>query len=1829
MSAEDARRGLLWALPVGRAGRQLGLSRYSGARSRGRGAVVVVLAVLVLLALGAPAAFAATGSAYVTNFDDGTVSVIDTATNTVTATINVGSAPDGVAVNPAGTRVYVTDEGDGTVSVIDTATNTVTATTNVGSDPNGVAVNPAGTLAYVTNDGDKTVSVIDTTTNTVTATINVGSDPGGVAVNPAGTLAYVTNDGDKTVSVIDTATNTVTATINVGSVPDAVAVSPAGTRVYVTNQTSGTVSVIDAATNTVTATITVGAFPFDVAVNPAGTSVYVADAIGTVSVIDAATNSVTATVTVDSPSGVAVNPAGTSVYVTNENSGTVSVLDAATNTVTATITVGGSPVEIAVAPASVVSSPVADVSLTKSAAPTGSCSPAQGAQPCVIHGQDVTYTLTESNPLGPDVAASPTIVDTLPAGQGFVSSTGATCTAAGSPVMVTCPTSDLAVGATATVTIEASTSGIGAMTAPLLQTDSATETSTTADPDSSNDSASAAITVVPVADVSLTKSAAPLTPPGCSAAQAALAGGTQPCVVNGGDVVYTLIESNAGPDGAAAPTVSDTLPAGQGFVSSTGATCTAAGSPVVVTCPTADLSVGTPHTVTIEASTSGVGALTAPLLQTDHASVSSTSFDPNGGNDDATASIDVLPVPNAADVSLTKSAAPTGSCSPAEGAQPCVLHGQDVTYTLTESNSPGPDAATAPTIVDTLPVGEGFVSSTGSTCTAAGSPVVVTCPTSDLAVGKSHTVTIEASTSGIGALGAPLLQADHASVSSTTADPDGSNNDATADITVVPVADVSLTKSALPVSPPGCTAAQASQAGGTQPCVLHGADVVYTLTESNPLGPDGAASPTVVDMLPSGEGFVSSTGAACTAAGSPVVVSCPTSDLAVGATATVTIEASTSGIGALTAPLLQSDSASVSSTTVDPIGANNDATVSIDVLPVADVSLTKSALPVSPPGCTAAQASQAGGVQPCVLHGQDVTYALTESNPLGPDAAASPTIVDALPSGEGFVSSTGAACTAAGSPVVVSCPTSDLGVGATATVTIEASTSGIGALSAPLLQSDSASVSSTTVDPNGANNDATASIDVLPIADVSLTKSALPVSPPGCTAAQAAQAGGTQPCVLHGKDVVYTLIESNAGPDRATAPTIADTLPAGQGFVSSDDPSCAAAGTLPAAVVVTCPTPDLPSGSTVTVKVEASTSGIGALTAPLLQTDQATVSSATVDPSAANNAATASIDVLPAADVSLTKSAAALTPPGCTAAQASQAGGTQPCVLHGKDVVYTLIESNAGPDRATAPTIADTLPAGQAFVSSTGATCTAAGSPVVVTCPTANLLVGTPHTVTIETSTTGIGSLTAPLLQTDHATVSSATVDPSAANNDAAASIDVLPVADLSLTKSALPVSPPGCSAAQAAQAGATQPCVLHGQNATYALADTNNGLDPALAPKISDTLPAGQTFVSSDDASCTAAGTPPAAVVVTCPTPDLPSGSTVTINVVASTAGIPAPLSAPLLQTDHGSVSSMTIDPNPNNNAATATITVIPAADLALTKTSTPDPVIAGQQLEYTLVARNLGPDPAVNTKIVDTLPAGEIYAIEGVVELVKNTITGGVEVVGNVPSPAAVAVAAGEAACTPSTLAGITTVTCALGTLPSGSNVTVTLLVIASPTAGPAVNNAVDSSDTADPNPASNVAATTTTVSPECTSTRSGTIKSAIDVETGTFLCLTGATVTGTVQVDQGAGLVETNSTSGPVQGETPVFMTVCNSTINGAIVIHNATELVRVGDDKDNCAPNTVKGSVTLDYNTGGAAGPAIDGNKITGSINCKTNLPVSTNEGVPNTVGGSKLSECAAL
>lgn len=163
-------------------------------------------------------------NAYITNAGSNTVSVLNTSSNSVTATIPVGPNPVSVAVSPSGSRAYVTNAGSNSVSVIDTSALTVIQNVTVGGNPVSVAITPDGSQVYVANARSNSVSVINTSTNTVSATIPVGFIPLKVAVTPDGTSVYVANSAAKSLSVISTATNSVVATVPVGLLPENMAI---------------------------------------------------------------------------------------------------------------------------------------------------------------------------------------------------------------------------------------------------------------------------------------------------------------------------------------------------------------------------------------------------------------------------------------------------------------------------------------------------------------------------------------------------------------------------------------------------------------------------------------------------------------------------------------------------------------------------------------------------------------------------------------------------------------------------------------------------------------------------------------------------------------------------------------------------------------------------------------------------------------------------------------------------------------------------------------------------------------------------------------------------------------------------------------------------------------------------------------------------------------------------------------------------------------------------------------------------------------------------------------------------------------------------------------------------------------------------------------------------------------------------------------------------------------------------------------------------------------------------------------------------------------------
>jgi uncharacterized repeat protein (TIGR01451 family) len=461
-----------------------------------------------------------------------------------------------------------------------------------------------------------------------------------------------------------------------------------------------------------------------------------------------------------------------------------------------------------------------------------------------------------------------------------------------------------------------------------------------------------------------------------------------------------------------------------------------------------------------------------------------------------------------------------------------------------------------------------------------------------------------------------------------------------------------------PPDPPPPTADLAVGKSGPATANI-GDNVTYTLTISNS-GPDAAANARLRDVIPAGMTFVSLAEPGlpwvCTtpAVGAGGTVQCTNAAFAAGGNATFTLVLN---IPAGTAPgTVFTNAVTALTDTVDANEGNNEAFVvtSTPPAPQADLGITKTT-----PDEAAADTN--------------ITYTLTATNG-GPDSAANATVSDTLPGDLTFVSATAPAgwtCTtpAVGAGGTVACANPNFAAGGSAIITITAHISP--GTPDGTTYTNTATITSSTADPNSENNAATGStIVVAPFVDFSIAKSH------GGNATQG-QTGFT-----------YTITVSNVGVSSSSGTvTVSDTLPAGMTAtaISGAGWSCSVGATS------TCTRSDALAGGasyppiTLTVNVASN--------APVIVTNTATVSNSG-DSNPSNNTASDQTVVTPPGgliDLTITKTHSGT-------ARQGQSGFT-----------YTITVSNIGITASAGPVVvSDTLPAGltATAISGTGWTCT-------------------------------------------------------------------------------------------------------------------------------------------------------------------------------------------------------------------------------------------------------------------------------------------------------------------------------------------------------------------------------------------------------------------------------------------------------------------------------------------------------------------------------------------
>lgn len=163
---------------------------------------------------------------------------------------------------------------------------------------------------------------------------------------------------------------------------------------------------------------------------------------------------------------------------------------------------------------------------------------------------------------------------------------------------------------------------------------------------------------------------------------------------------------------------------------------------------------------------------------------------------------------------------------------------------------------------------------------------------------------------------------------------------------------------------------------------------------------------------------------------------------------------------------------------------------------------------------------------------------------------------------------------------------------------------------------------------------------------------------------------------------------------------------------------------------------------------------------------------------------------------------------------------------------------------------------------------------------------------------------------------------------------------------------------------------VPSGGTLTYTIHVDNNGPDDATGVVLTDTIPAGTTFVSRTTTKGTCSGT----TTTTCNIGDLVNGERATVTIVVTVPNTAGTINNTATATRNEP------DSNATNDSDIDATTVTISANMSITKTDSADPVVQGQSYNYILTPRNNGPQALSSTDVitvVDNIPLGDAFSV------------------------------------------------------------------------------------------------------------------------------------------------------------------------------------------------------------------------------------------------------------
>jgi YVTN family beta-propeller protein len=314
------------------------------------------LLVAAWLALAAPPAAAAT--LYVTNTKSDSISVIDTATFEVVATIPLGRGkPNRVMFHPDGRTAWVVYDKSHDLGVVDAETRKLVRRVKVGGNPYNVNFTPDGrhllVLDWASDTSTDEVIFYDLQAQKIDGRVEVSTWPAHSVFSRDGRLLYVSGETAGDLTVIDAGKREIVARhVHGGGDAMGLAVTADGKYVYAATGENKTVLKIDTATNKPVGTIALPGVVHEATLTLDGRFLYTTIRKGNrIVVVDTTTDRIVATIRQKGyPDLVTMEPTGRYALVTNRWADLVSVIDLTTHTQVRTIAVGKAPHGMALRP---------------------------------------------------------------------------------------------------------------------------------------------------------------------------------------------------------------------------------------------------------------------------------------------------------------------------------------------------------------------------------------------------------------------------------------------------------------------------------------------------------------------------------------------------------------------------------------------------------------------------------------------------------------------------------------------------------------------------------------------------------------------------------------------------------------------------------------------------------------------------------------------------------------------------------------------------------------------------------------------------------------------------------------------------------------------------------------------------------------------------------------------------------------------------------------------------------------------------------------------------------------------------------------------------------------------------------------------------------------------------------------------------------------------------------------------------------------------------------------------------------------------------------------